>query len=99
MKWLLIFFPIFKGFSLDLKKKLSATLIPAFLLRLCCSKEKKHTNKFFLAFLLLFFSFLLRKNIKEIPFLEQQNLLTLSELGGIFFFLAENACYLLNSHS
>lgn len=78
--------PHFQGISLDLKKKLSATLIPAFLLRLCCSKEKKHTNKFFLPFLLPFFSFLLRKKIKEIPFLEQQNLLTLSELGGIFFF-------------
>lgn len=44
----------FQGISLDLKKKLSATLTPAFLLRLCYSKEKKRTNKFFFPFFSFF---------------------------------------------
>lgn len=46
-----------------------------------------------------FFSFFfLLRTVKGIQFLKQQNLLTVSELGGIFF-LAENAYYPLNCDS
>lgn len=48
----------FPGISLDLKKKLFATLARAFLLDSVTPKRRNlHTNKFFLPFPSLFFSF------------------------------------------